>query len=70
MKLLIKENFLDSVLINILSNKFLYETPHMWGHSSKGGTKFYATQLDVNDFIVKYIHQKINIEILNFQTNK
>ena len=68
MNLVVKENFLDPILINLLSNKFLYETPHIWGHSSKGGDKFYATHLDINDVTLKYIHQKLNIEILNFQT--
>lgn len=68
MNLVVKEDFLDSTLINLLNNRFLYETPHIWGHSSKGGDKFYATHLDAKDFILNYIHQKVNKEILNLQT--
>jgi uncharacterized membrane protein len=69
MKLLVKENFLDPILINFLSDKFLYETPHIWGHSPKGDRDaFYATHLDSNDSILSYIHQKVDIEILDLQT--
>ena len=68
MNLVVKEDFLDPILINLLSNKFLYEIPHKWGHSSIGGDKFYAVELNESDFIIKYIHQKINQEILKLKT--
>ena len=68
MNLVVKEDFLDPILINSISNRFLFETPHMWGHSSIGGDEFYATHLDSSDSILNYIHQKIDIEILDLHT--
>ena len=68
MKILVKENFLDPILINLLSNKFLYGTPHIWGQSSIGGNEFYFAPLDNKDSLINYIHQKLNDEVLKFQT--
>tara|TARA_B110000285_G_scaffold213664_1_gene258192 strand:- start:170 stop:673 length:504 start_codon:yes stop_codon:yes gene_type:complete len=67
MSVIIVDNFLDPILIDLLNIKFLYETPHTWGHSSNSFSQnhekedmFYAANLDSNDFTLKYIHLKLS----------
>lgn len=60
-KLKIIDNFLDLNLIKILETKFLYQTPHFYGHRSKtNGPEFYSSNLDSSDTLIKYIHSKIS----------
>jgi hypothetical protein len=69
MKLEVIDNFLDLSFIDILNNEFLYNTPHMWGHSSQhNGPKFYATYLSKDRTDIKFIHNKINQNILQLNT--
>ena len=68
MNLVVKENFLDPILVDLLGFKFLYKTPHIWGHTSNGGNEFYYSPLDNEDLSLIYIHQKINLEVLNLPT--
>jgi hypothetical protein len=69
MYLNIIDNFIDPILLEQTKNNFLYGTPHTWGHSSTGkGSKFYAVDISSNSDFIKYIHQKINQEILNLNT--
>ena len=62
------DNFIDYNLLEKEKNIFLYKTPHMWGHSSKGGIKFYSTQISPNSPFIDYIHKRINQEVLNLNT--
>ena len=61
MKIKVIDNFIDPDLIEILQERFLYETPHEYGHSSHPGKgiKFYNAEFDANDSLIKYVHYKI-----------
>ena len=51
-------NWVPKELNIFLMHKFLYKTPHYWGHTSKEGdtdNMFYATDLDVNDNLYKFL---------------
>tara|TARA_R110000803_G_scaffold144753_2_gene210568 strand:+ start:38 stop:526 length:489 start_codon:yes stop_codon:yes gene_type:complete len=62
------DNFIDYNLLEKEKNIFLYKTPHIWGHSSKGGVKFYSTQIPPTSSFIDYIHKRINQEVLNLNT--
>lgn len=65
MDILIKDNFLDSTLIDTLEHEFLFQMPHWFGHSSNtNDSMFYATNLDENEIIIQYILNKLNTEII------
>jgi len=66
MKINVKDNFLDSILIDVLYQELLYNHPHWWGHSSTPkGTSFYAADMRSEDVIPQYIFKKIKNQILN-----
>tara|TARA_R110000823_G_scaffold312672_2_gene439530 strand:- start:1433 stop:1915 length:483 start_codon:yes stop_codon:yes gene_type:complete len=75
MNIEIKDNFLESDLIQYVSNHFIL-TPHYFGHSSSGkGNLFYSNNLDLNNPIYNFLCLKIaktftnNIEIIRMYIN-
>lgn len=69
MYLSVTNNFLDPLLIENLKYNFLYEIPHIWGHSSnKGNNEFYFASLSAERPDIRFIHAKINNEILKLNT--
>ena len=63
------DNFIDLILLKQIKDDFLYKTPHIWGSSSIGkGPKFYVAGIPPSSNFIRYLHQKINQEILNLNT--
>ena len=70
-KVIVVDDFLNDSMINLLSDKFLYQTPHMWGGFSNTPEDdiFYVTQLDGNDITLSYILNKVESEVIGLNIN-
>lgn len=65
MDIIVKDNFIDQVLIDTLEHEFLFQIPHWFGHSSNlKDNMFYATNMGKDEIIIQYILQKIKTEII------
>ena len=65
MKIIVKDNFLDPLLIDYLSGYFLYNVPHTWGQYTDEDKKFYWSLLDIRNPILEYVYLKSQNEIPN-----
>ena len=54
------DNFLEKDLIEYLEKLFIFNTPHYYGHTSnKKGNKFYFSNLNTEDILIKYLIIKL-----------